>query len=102
MIADYYFIRNQKLSVDELYRAGGAYWFGDGVNWNAVVALVLGIVPNVPGFLMQIGVISTDSALSSLGGLYNYAWFIGFGVSAVVYVALMQALPVIETAAAPR
>ena len=52
-------------------------------------ALVLGILPNVPGFLEAIEVMSKDAVPMWLAGLYNYAWFVGFGVSGVVYGFLM-------------
>src|SRR6187455_217956 len=51
LIADYYFIRKQILNVDDLYSSKGRYSYGGGFNRTAVVALLLGILPNVPGFL---------------------------------------------------
>jgi NCS1 family nucleobase:cation symporter-1 len=90
LIADYYFIRGQKLNVEGLYRAKSEYWFKRGWNPRALVALVLGILPNLPGFLAEIKVIDGKGAFSSVIGLYHYAWFIGFLVSAVIYIALMK------------
>ncbi len=52
MIADYYFIRKQQLNVDELYSHQGQYSFKNGFNTNAIIALLIGILPNVPGFLL--------------------------------------------------
>src|ERR1035437_1700662 len=40
MIADYYFIRKQKLNVNELYQLKGQYSFGNGFNKLAIIALV--------------------------------------------------------------
>ena len=74
--------------VAELYRAGGQYWFRNGVNVHAMIALGLGILPNVPGFLVECGILSKGSAIAPLAGLYSYAWFIGFFVSGVSYWAL--------------
>lgn len=47
-----------------------------------MIALIIAILPNVPGFLHQVNVITVSSFWS---GLYNYAWFIGFLVAFFVY-----------------
>jgi NCS1 family nucleobase:cation symporter-1 len=90
MIADYYFIRKQQLSVDELYKIKGKYTFGNGYNKMAIIALLLGIMPNVPGFLLQIKVISANTFPGWISHLYNYAWFVGFFVSGILYWILMK------------
>src|SRR5580658_9612050 len=60
LIADYYFIRRQQLSLTDLYAADGIYRFTGGFNRKAIGCLILGILPNIPGFLATIGVIRTD------------------------------------------
>ncbi len=90
MIADYYFIRKQHLVVDELYSYEGRYNFKNGFNSKAIIALLIGILPNVPGFLLQIKVVSATAFPGWVSGLYHYAWFVGFIVSAVVYWILMR------------
>jgi NCS1 family nucleobase:cation symporter-1 len=90
MIADYYFIRKQKLKVDELYTERGIYSFRKGFNRNAMLALLAGILPNIPGFLLQINLISSNAFPGWIFSLYNYAWFVGFFVSAIIYLILMK------------
>lgn len=90
MIADYYFLRKQLLVVDELYMLRGRYTFRNGFNYSAIGALVIGILPNVPGFLVQIKLISSSLFPSWISQLYNYAWFVGFFVSGIVYIFLMR------------
>jgi NCS1 family nucleobase:cation symporter-1 len=90
MIVDYYFIRRQKLEVEDLYSTHGIYRFSNGFNTNAVFALLIGILPNVPGFLTTIKVIAADAVPGWVSGLYNYAWFVGFGISGLVYWILMK------------
>ncbi|MBK7885314.1 MAG: NCS1 family nucleobase:cation symporter-1 [Chitinophagaceae bacterium] len=90
MIADYYFIRKQQLSVDELYQIKGKYSFGNGYNKFAIIALLLGILPNVPGFLLQIKVVAANTFPGWISHLYNYAWFVGFFVSGILYWLLMK------------
>lgn len=89
LIADYYFVRKQELVVSELYSPDGRYWFRRGFNWKAIVALVVGVLPNVPGFLTEIGLIPKADVWPAVNGLYHYAWFVGFLVSGFVYWALM-------------
>ncbi|MEI6949698.1 NCS1 family nucleobase:cation symporter-1 [Paraflavisolibacter sp. H34] len=90
MIADYYFVRRQRLNVYELYRPNGQYAYSNGVNYRAVWALLLGILPNIPGFLTTIGAIPADAVPAWVSGLYHYAWFVGFIISGLVYLALMR------------
>jgi len=90
MIADYYFIRKQQLNTTELYLHTGQYNFNNGFNTRAIIALLLGILPNIPGFLMTIKVISQTAVSPWVSHLYNYAWFVGFIVSGVTYIVMMQ------------
>ena len=90
MIVDYYFIRKQKLNVNELYSHEGQYRFTNGFNRYAILALLLGILPNVPGFLLQVKLISSTAFPEWISHLYNYAWFVGFFVSGFVYWLLMK------------
>ncbi len=90
MIADYYFIRKQQLFTDDLYNAKGAYTFNNGFNNRAIISLLLGIIPNIPGFLLQIKVISSTAFPLWISDLYHYAWFVGFFISGVSYMFLMK------------
>lgn len=90
MIADYYFIRNQELKTTELYQHTGQYNFNNGFNMKAIIALLLGILPNVPGFLVTIKAISQDAVPLWVSHLYNYAWFVGFFLSGATYILMMQ------------
>ena len=90
MIVDYYFIRNQTLILDDLYDSKGRYSFTKGFNPHAIAALIIGILPNIPGFLMTIGLMSKDVFPTWITGLYHYAWFVGFGLSGWVYWFFMK------------
>jgi NCS1 family nucleobase:cation symporter-1 len=78
MIADYFIVRKRSLNVEDLYRRGGEYEYANGVNPRAMVSLALGIAVALLGL-----------AVPFLRWLYDYAWFVGFAVSAAVYVTLM-------------
>ena len=79
LIADYWIVRRKELNLGDLYRTRGEY---AGWNWRAVVATVLGC------FLAWIGLI-----IPTLRLLYDYAWFVGFGVAFIVHWALMRNSP---------
>ena len=89
MIADYYFIRKQHLELNDLYQTSGIYSYHNGYNFSAIVALLAGILPNVPGFLLQVKLISSTAFPEWISHLYHYAWFVGFIVSAVIYISMM-------------
>lgn len=84
MIADYWVIRKRELDVADLYRTRGRY---AGVNPVAIVALLLGIAPNVPGFLAQVHLIK---GIAFFDTLYVYAWFTGVLIAGAVYVVGMK------------
>lgn len=90
MIADYYFLRKKSLILDDLYAYGGIYGYRNGFNQKAMWALALGILPNVPGFLVQVTLVNRESIWPWVTQLYNYAWFVGFFISGIVYYLLMN------------
>ncbi|MBL8222349.1 MAG: NCS1 family nucleobase:cation symporter-1, partial [Bryobacterales bacterium] len=79
MIADYFIIRGRELNVDDLYRRDGRYEYGNGVNPRAVAGAALGVLIALLGL-----------AVPDLRWLYDYAWFVGFSVAGLSYVALMR------------
>ena len=91
MIVDYFFIRHKELQLKELYSHKGIYSYSNGFNTKAIIALLVGIIPNVPGFLVTVKLLPADAIASWIEDLYNYAWFVGFIVSGIVYRLLMKA-----------
>jgi NCS1 family nucleobase:cation symporter-1 len=80
LIVDYWVIRRKHLVLGDLYRVDGIYTYNAGWNWRAVVATLAGCA------LAWIGLV-----VPALRPLYDYAWFVGFGVAAIVHGVLMQA-----------
>jgi NCS1 family nucleobase:cation symporter-1 len=91
LIADYYLIRRQQLSVGDLYAVNGIYSFSGGFNRQAIISLLLGILPNAPGFLAAVGLLSPNSLPAWIIGIYSYAWFVGFFAAGGSYWLLMRA-----------
>jgi NCS1 family nucleobase:cation symporter-1 len=99
LIADYIFIRKTKLDQAGLYRETGPYWYLGGFNWVAMIALALGIVICVPGFLATLGFVALESDVKApiqlhripdvFGTIYTFAWFGSFGLSFVSYLIMM-------------
>jgi NCS1 family nucleobase:cation symporter-1 len=89
LIADYWVLRRQRLAVADLFREQGQYAYSRGINWRAVAALVLAILPVLPGFVRAAttpGGRVADAGL--LDVLYSYAWFVTFVLSFVLYLVL--------------
>ena len=79
LICDYYIIKKQRLNVIDLYMHDGDYTYDNGINFKAIIALVSGIIVAMVGLLVP-----------PVKFLYDYAWFVGFGVSFVVYYLIMK------------
>jgi NCS1 family nucleobase:cation symporter-1 len=88
MIADYFVWRRCELDVDDLYRADGRYRFTNGVNLVAMISLIIAILPNLPGFLVNVRLLEAASVPRFFVALYDYAWFAGFALAFAVYLAL--------------
>lgn len=72
MITDYYIIRKQKLNVKDLYEEGGQYTYKNNFNPAGMISLFISF---------GIAMIFSD-----------YAFFIGFGLSVVLYIVLMRTM----------
>jgi NCS1 family nucleobase:cation symporter-1 len=90
LIGDYFILRKKNLNPEQLYMREGEYTYGSGFNSAAVVALLAGVAPNVPGFLGTIRMLEPSSVGPFLMGLYSYAWFVGFIVAGGVYLGMMR------------
>ena len=88
LIADYFLLRRTELDIEDLYRHRGRYRYMGGFNPVAIVAFVVAVLPNLPGFLHAAGAIDHD--LGIWDSIYTYAWFVGFGIAAAVYLLGMR------------
>ena len=79
LIADYVVLRHGALSLSDLYTETGIYAYTRGVNWNAVTAVIGGIVVALVGTL--------DSRLRFL---FDGAWFSAAAASFLMYLVLMR------------
>ena len=93
LIADYFVLRRTRLDVRALYDPDGEYRFTNGFSVIALVALLLSVLPCLPGFLVTVKIVSSSSVASFWLSLYNYAWFVGFGIAFTIYIALRAMVP---------
>ncbi|KDP29210.1 hypothetical protein JCGZ_16599 [Jatropha curcas] len=85
ILADYYLIQRTNLNVKDLYTVSpyGAYFYTGGYNLAALAALIIGILPVIPGFLQKVGILSRISGTYVV--IYNNAWFFSFFISGFLY-----------------
>lgn len=85
VLADYYLVKGMNLNVNDLYSLShsGDYYYSGGYNLAAMVAMVVGILPVIPGFLRNVGVL--NSVLEGFVVVYNNAWFFSFFSAGIVY-----------------
>jgi len=79
LITDYWVIRKTELDLPSLYQEAGVYRYRSGWNPAAVVATVAGFA------IALLGAFWPPMAM-----IYDWSWFVGFGVSAGLYWVLMR------------
>ncbi|AYR26352.1 NCS1 family nucleobase:cation symporter-1 [Herbaspirillum rubrisubalbicans] len=81
LLADYYLVKQRQVKVEDLYtlRPEGRYWYTNGVNRNAVKALILAAAVCVACVM-----------LPQLRKAADFSWFIGAGLGAVFYLMFVR------------
>ncbi len=85
MIVDYFLLRRAELDCAALYRNDGPYAYRNGWNLAALLAFVLGVLPNLPGFLHAAAPSLLPQVPQLFATLYTYAWFVGLSLAGLVY-----------------
>ena len=85
LIADYFVWRRCKLDLVALYDVEGEYRYTRGFSVVAMLSLLGGVLPSLPGFLVQIKAVPAESLPPFFLDIYHYAWFVGFAVAFAVY-----------------
>ena len=89
MMVDYFVVRRGELNLDALYSSdpAGEYWYAGGWNPAALTALAAGLLPTLPGLY---GMLTGTAVAPAWRTLYSAGWFVGCGVAAAAYAALMR------------
>ncbi|KAJ3563465.1 hypothetical protein NP233_g8927 [Leucocoprinus birnbaumii] len=94
MFAEYHVLRRRRIKLSHLFlpSSDSDYWFSHGINWKAPVAWVLGVFPSLPGFCAAV---TPARVVVSDGWTHAYymSWFLGFCISATVWVFLNTVQP---------
>lgn len=88
LIADYFLLRKCQLDIAELFLHDHSSGVSQRWNWAGMSALGIGVLPNLPGFLVAVGAL--EAVPSIFTTLYAYAWFVGLLVAGSVYLLLMS------------
>ncbi|KAA1475711.1 NCS1 nucleoside transporter family [Dentipellis sp. KUC8613] len=94
MVTDYWFVHHTHVDVPSMYRPFGRYRYYYGVNWRALVALVVSVPPNLPGLINSV---NPKIAVGGAVYLFDIAYLLGFTLASSVYWILSVAFPAEET-----
>jgi NCS1 family nucleobase:cation symporter-1 len=79
LIVDYWILRKCTLDLASLYVADGAYRYRQGYNLKAIGATLAGMVVAFAGMFWE-----------PMRPIYDWSWFVGFGLSGGLYWVLMR------------
>jgi len=79
LIVDYWILRKTELDLRSLYVTDGRYRYTNGWNVPAVVATILGA-----------GIALLGAFWEPMRPIYDWSWFVGFGIAGGLYYALMR------------
>ncbi|THH16283.1 hypothetical protein EW146_g4322 [Bondarzewia mesenterica] len=94
MVTDYWFVHHTHVDVPSMYRPHGRYRYHYGVNWRALVALIVSVPPNLPGLINSI---NTNIHVGGAVYLYDIAYILGFTLASSVFYVLSVVFPAKET-----
>ncbi|MEU7550791.1 NCS1 family nucleobase:cation symporter-1 [Streptomyces sp. NPDC044571] len=92
LIADYWIVRRTHLSLPDLYRDAGPYWYSGGWNPRALAAFLVGGVLAIGGSHSAPGhgPFPQDGLIPFLRPLADYGWAVGLASSLLLYAALTR------------
>lgn len=90
LIADYWIVRKRMWKVPDLYNPEGIYWYTGGWNFRSIIAVVIGVVPGLPGFFYTVIDATNDNAAVKI---FQIDYFVGFPLGFITYIALCHFFP---------
>ena len=94
MVLDFWVIHKRKYDTLALFQPHGIYRYTAGFNWRAIVAFLVGVAPNMPGFINGVNH-NIDVGVGVHP--YQFGWLLGFVGTGIVYYALETIFPPTET-----
>lgn len=77
--------------MPDLYEPTGIYWFTGGWNLRCLIALILGMLPALPGFFMTCIDVTTDNAAVRI---FQISYFVCCPLALIIYIGLNYFWPV--------
>lgn len=104
VLVDYYILRNCYLDINDLYSGSplAKYWHYKGYNVTALLSLLIGMLPVIPGFLQTIGVLKLNAVAPIFGILYKNAWFVSLFAAGFTYWILSLSQGALHTKASAK
>ena len=87
-------MKKQHLDIPALYQPHGRYRYTYGVNWRALVALAVSIVPCLPGLAYNV---NPNVEIGGAAYLIQFNWYYGFVVAFGSYTMASLMFPASET-----
>ena len=92
-MADYFFIRHQRVRLSHLYHPDGSdYWFTYGFNWRVIPCWIAGWASTIGGLIVSAG--GMTGAPDALFELYYTAFFTGFSISFTTFYMMNYFFPI--------
>ncbi|EIW76701.1 NCS1 nucleoside transporter family [Coniophora puteana RWD-64-598 SS2] len=82
MVTDFWLVHKGRVDVPAMYDPHGRYRYAGGFNWRAVLAMLVTVIPTLPGLANSI---NPNIYVGKAAHLFDIAWMYGFFVSCVVY-----------------
>ncbi|KDQ12362.1 hypothetical protein BOTBODRAFT_56931 [Botryobasidium botryosum FD-172 SS1] len=90
MVTDYWIVQRGRVEVSELYQPYGYYRYTKGINWRALLAVLVSVPPNMPGFIHSI---NPAVNIGAGANMYSLAYIIGFVLAGATYALASYSFP---------
>ncbi|EIW69311.1 hypothetical protein TREMEDRAFT_68629 [Tremella mesenterica DSM 1558] len=94
MITDYWIVRKGKLHIPMLYSNQGIYRYTRGINFRALVTLLIVVPVNIPGL---VNAIRPEVKVGIYDDLYKASWFFSFFIAIFIYLFICWIFPPTST-----
>ena len=93
-VGDFFLVKRGHIDVPALYEPHGRYRYTYGVNWRAMVALIVSVMPQLPGLINAV-----NPSIPIGGAIYitRMNWYFGIILCTAIHVGLSLLFPAEET-----
>jgi NCS1 family nucleobase:cation symporter-1 len=96
LFSDYWLVKRTRLDLPALYNPRARYHYPLGINWRALLALLVAVGPTLPGLINNINPTINNISVGAKH-LYDFGWLFAFWTSVIVYAVLSHVFPAKET-----